>query len=61
MRIRCILIHRSPADLPVKFRKERDLSLVDLAPSIGEIEPGGAVYLRKLPDLARAGRPLQRE
>ncbi len=31
------------------------------APSLDVVEPGGAGNLRKMPDLARAGRPLQRE
>ena len=54
-------MHGSTADLRIHFVEQRDLSLMDLAPSIGEIEPGGAVNLRKLPNLARAGWPLQRE
>ena len=54
-------MHCSTAELRFHFVKQRDLSLVDPAPSLGEIEPGGAVNLRKLLDLARAGWPLQRE
>src|SRR4029078_4874371 len=56
--IRGILMHGSTSELRVHFVEQRDLSLVDLAPSYREIELGGAVKLRKLPDLARAGWPL---
>ena len=56
-----ILMRCSPDELPLEVVEQRDLSLVDLAPSLGEIEPGGAVNLRKLPHLARARWPLQRE
>ena len=50
-----ILMRGSTAELRIHFVEQRDLALVDLAASIGEIEPGGAVNLRKLPNLARAG------
>ena len=33
----------------ISVRQAARLSLVDLAPSLGEVEPGGAVNLRKLP------------
>ena len=39
-----ILMRCSP-ELLVEVVKGRDLSLVDLAPSAGEVEPGGAVNL----------------
>ena len=42
----------STAQLRFHFVKQRDLSFVDLAPSLGEVKPGGAVNLRELPDLA---------
>ena len=51
-RITRIVMRRSPAEPPVKLRKECDLSFVDPAPSLGEGEPGGAVNLRKMPDVA---------
>ena len=36
---------RCSPELLVEVVKGRDLSLVDLAPSAGEVEPGGAVNL----------------
>ena len=45
----------------VEVAKDCDLSLVDLAFSLGEVAPSGAVNLRKLPDVARAGWPLHWE
>ena len=43
-RISRILMRCSP-ELLVEVVKGRDLSLVDFAPSAGEVEPGGAVNL----------------
>jgi hypothetical protein len=41
-----------PAEPSLEFAEERDLSLVDLAPSFGEFEPSGAINFGKLPDPA---------